>query len=88
MGCRCGSLKETDEDEVVTSYGYNTAKQLVETIRSATKTTPETITSYTRDASGRIISTRKDVGAMTTVESTQYDDLGRVVSHEPISSDV
>ena len=29
---------------------------------------------------GRIISTRKDVGALTTVESTQYDDLGRVVS--------
>ncbi|WP_295874468.1 RHS repeat-associated core domain-containing protein [uncultured Akkermansia sp.] len=76
----CGPLREIDEDGVVTSYGYNTAKQLVETIRSATKTTPETITSYTRDASGRIISTRKDVGAMTTVESTEYDDLGRVVS--------
>ena len=76
----CGPLRETDEDGVVTSYGYNSAKQLVETIRSATETTPETIISYIRDADGRIISTRKDVGAMTTVESTEYDDLGRVVS--------
>ncbi|MFR1254283.1 MAG: sugar-binding protein, partial [Akkermansia sp.] len=76
----CGPLKETDEDGVVTTYGYNSAKQLVETIRSATETTPETITSYIYDAAGRIISTRKDVGALTTVESTEYDDLGRVIS--------
>ena len=76
----CGPLREIDEDGVVISYGYNSAKQLVETIRSATETTPETIISYIRDADGRIISTRKDVGALTTVESTQYDDLGRVVS--------
>ena len=76
----CGPLRETDEDGITTSYGYNTAKQLVETIRSATETTPETITSYIYDAAGRIISTRRDVGAMTTVESTQYDDLGRTIS--------
>ena len=76
----CGPLRETDEDGITTSYGYNTAKQLVETIRSGTETTPETITSYTRDAKGRILSTRRDVGAMTTVESTEYDDLGRVIS--------
>ncbi|MFR8201303.1 RHS repeat domain-containing protein [Akkermansia sp.] len=76
----CGPLKETDEDGITTSYAYNSAKQLVETIRSATETTPETITSYIYDAAGRIISTRKDVGALTTVESTEYDDLGRVIS--------
>ena len=76
----CGPLTETDEDGVVTTYGYNSAKQLVETIRSATETTPETITSYMRDATGRILSTRHDVGAMTTVESTEYDDLGRTIS--------
>ena len=76
----CGPLRETDEDGITTSYAYNSAKQLVETIRSATETTPEIITSYIYDAAGRIISTRKDVGAMTTVESTQYDDLGRTIS--------
>ena len=76
----CGPLTETDEDGVVTTYGYNSAKQLVETIRSATETTPETIVSYTRDADGKIISTRSDVGALATIESTEYDDLGRVVS--------
>ena len=76
----CGPLKETDEDGIVTTYGYNSARQLVETIRSGTETTPETITSYMRDATGRILSTRHDVGAMTTVESTEYDDLGRTIS--------
>ena len=76
----CGPLRETDEDGITTSYGYNSAKQLVETIRSATETTPETITSYSYDAAGRTIATRRDIGAMTTVESTEYDDLGRVIS--------
>jgi len=76
----CGPLRETDEDGITTSYGYNSAKQLVETIRSATETTPETITSYSYDAAGRTIATRRDIGAMTTMQSTEYDDLGRVVS--------
>ena len=76
----CGPLRETDEDGITTSYGYNSAKQLVETIRVATETTPETITSYTKDAADRTIATRRDVGAMTTVERTEYDELGRVVS--------
>ncbi|WP_205068565.1 hypothetical protein, partial [Bacteroides caccae] len=80
----CGPLKETDEDGIVTTYGYNSARQLVETIRSATETTPETITSYTRDATGRIISIRCDTGAMTTMESTEYDNLGRVISSTDI----
>ena len=76
----CGPLRETDEDGITTSYGYNSAKQLMETIRVATETTPETITSYTKDAADRTIATRRDVGAMTTVERTEYDELGRVVS--------
>ncbi len=80
----CGPLRETDEDGIVTSYGYNTAKQLVETIRSATETTPETITSYTKDAAGRTITTRRDIGPMTTIEKTEYDDLGRVISYTDI----
>ena len=80
----CGPLRETDEDGITTSYGYNSAKQLVETIRSATETTPETITSYSYDAAGRTIATRRDVGPMTTVERTEYDDLGTVVSSTDI----
>ena len=76
----CGPLTETNEDGVVTSYSYNSAKQLVEVIRSATETTPETITSYTKDVAGRILSVRKDIGAMSTVENMEYDDLGRIIS--------
>jgi len=76
----CGPLRETDEDGIVTGYGYNSAKQLVETIRSATETTPEMITSYSYDAAGRTIATRRDVGAMTTMESTEYDNLGRTIA--------
>ena len=76
----CGPLRETDEDGITTSHGYNSAKQLVETIRSATETTPETITSYSYDAAGRTIAVRRDVGPMTTEQRTEYDDLGRVIS--------
>ena len=79
----CGKLSETNEDGITTSYGYNSAQQLVETIRSEVKdgevvVTPETITSYTYDAAGRTLSVRRDIGAMTTTESTEYDALGRV----------
>ncbi len=74
------SLEGDRRGWVVTTYGYNTAKQLVETIRSATETTPEIIISYIRDADGRILSIRRDIGALTTTESTEYDDLGRIVS--------
>lgn len=78
-------LWEIDEDGVRTDYAYGTARQLVEATRSAvmdgeTVVTPETITSYTRDAVGRVLSTRQDMGAMTTTESTIYDLLGRIVS--------
>ncbi len=85
----CGKLSETDEDGVTTSYGYNSAHQLVETIRSEVKdgdvvVTPETITTYTHDAAGRVLTTRRDIGAMTTTESTAYDALGRVISQTDI----
>ena len=85
----CGKLSETDEDGITTAYGYDSAHQLVEIIRAEVKdgavvVTPETITTYTRDAAGRILSTRRDTGAMTTTESTAYDALGRVVSRTDI----
>ena len=79
----CGKLTETNEDGITTSYGYNSAHQLVETIRSEVKddevvVTPETITNYTYDAAGHTLSVRRDIGAMTTTESTEYDAMGRV----------
>ncbi|MBQ3198588.1 MAG: hypothetical protein IJB63_10795, partial [Alistipes sp.] len=57
----------------------------METIRSEvrdgeTVITLETITTYTRDAAGRVLTTRRDIGAMTTTESMVYDILGRVTS--------
>ena len=76
----CGPLRETDEDGVVTTYSYNAAHQLIETIRSATAATPESIVSYMRDAAGRATATRTDIGPMTTTTSTVYDALGRTAS--------
>ena len=78
--CTGNVLRETDEDGVLTTYSYDSARQLVETIRSATPTTPETITSYTRDALGRVLQTRRDMGAMTTIQASSYDLLGRMTS--------
>ena len=75
----CGPLWEKDEDGVMTTYSYNTARQLVETIRSATETTPETIVSYTRDAFGRALAIRRDVGPMATSEGREYNLLGQLV---------
>ncbi len=85
----CGKLRETNEDGITTSYGYNSAQQLVETIRFEVKdgelvVTPETITSYTYDAAGRQLSVRRDIGAMTTNESTKYDLLGRVIKQTDV----
>ncbi|MFR4416132.1 MAG: hypothetical protein ACLT8E_01285 [Akkermansia sp.] len=37
------------------------------------------ITSYSYDAAGRTIATRRDMGAMTTI-STEYDNLGRTIA--------
>lgn len=76
----CGPLWEKDEDGVVTTYSYNTARQLVEVIRSATETTPETIISYTRDAADRILEKRVDLGSMTKRTRSTYDLLGRLTS--------
>ena len=83
--CTGELLWEVDEDGVRTDYGYDASRRLVETIRSEvrdgeTVITPETITTYTRDAAGRVLSTRRDIGAMTTTESMVYDILGRVTS--------
>lgn len=74
----CGPLREVNEDGVMTSYGYNATRQLVETIRSATDTTPETITSFTRDAAGRVLTEDTYIGSMHRQASTTYDILGRV----------
>ena len=84
LNCSGQVLTETDEDGVTTTYGYNTARQLVEVIREEIKdgdvvVTPETITTYTHDAAGRTLSVRKDIGAMTTTEYSEYDLLGRTI---------
>ena len=71
-------LWEKDEDGVRTDYGYDSARLLVETIRSATVTTPETIVSYTKDALDRATVTRTDTGAMSVATETAYDLLGRI----------
>ncbi|MCD8062812.1 MAG: RHS repeat-associated core domain-containing protein [Akkermansiaceae bacterium] len=85
----CGPVWEKDEDGVTTTYSYNTARQLVETIRAAVMddekvVTPETIVSYTRDALGRILETRRDIGPMTTTENRKYDLLGQLVSETDV----
>lgn len=46
--------------------------------------TPETITTYIRDAAGRALSERKDTGAMATIGAVQYDLLGREISRTDI----
>ena len=79
----CGVLRQVDEDGIVTSNAYNSALELTETSRSEVYdgdicVTPETITEYTRDAAGRVLSTTRRIGAMVTTESTEYDALGRV----------
>ena len=84
LNCSGQVLTETDEDGVTTTYGYNTARQLVEVIREEIKdgdvvVTPETITTYTHDAAGRTLSVRKDIGAMSTTEYSEYDLLGRTI---------
>lgn len=83
--CDGRTLWERDENGVLTSYSYDSARRLIETIRSAVMDggnviTPETITSYTRDALGRVIEERTDTGAMSTVRKTAYDALGRTSS--------
>ncbi|MBE6417975.1 MAG: RHS repeat protein, partial [Akkermansiaceae bacterium] len=79
----CGRLSETDEDGITTTYAYDSARQLTEISREEvyngeTSITPETITEFTRDAAGRVLTTTRRVGAMETTEATEYDALGRV----------
>ena len=78
-GC-CGPLRRVDEDGVMLTFGYNSARQLVEVIRSATGTMPEAITTYVRNSSGQILQVREDRGAMSRSRSFAYDILGRIVS--------
>ena len=78
------ALREIDEDGWSSANSYNSAKQLVKPSARPRKPLLKLSFSYIRDVDGRILSTRKDVGAMTTVESTEYDDLGRVVSFTDI----
>ena len=85
----CGVLNETDEDGITTTYAYDSARHLTEISRDAvydgeTCITPETITEYTRDAAGRVLSTTRRIGAMETTESTEYDALGRVTKQTDI----
>ena len=79
----CGVLRQVDEDGIVTSNAYNSAHELTESSRSEVYdgdicVTPETITEYTRDAAGRVLSTTRRIGAMVTTETTEFDALGRV----------
>ncbi|MBR5878984.1 MAG: RHS repeat protein, partial [Akkermansia sp.] len=81
-----GKFSETDEDGVSSTYGYTPAHQLEEVIREevlaedGSRITPESITSHTRDAADRVLSTRTDVGPMSSTETQQYDALGREIS--------
>ena len=85
----CGVFNETDEDGITSTYAYDSARQLTEISREAvydgeTCITPETITEYTRDAAGRVLTTTRRVGPMATTESTEYDALGRVTKQTDI----
>ena len=80
----CGLLSETDEDGVTTLYNYDAAKRLIGTERSATPTTPATVTAYELDSADRRIRTLVSVGARNTVTSKAYDTLGRVISETDV----
>ena len=85
----CGRLSETDEDGITTTYAYDSARQLTEISRDAvydgnTCITPETITEYTRDAAGRVLTTIRRVGPMETTGAAEYDALGRVVKQTDV----
>ena len=89
LSCTGAKLWSIDEDNIRTDYSYDTARQLVEVIRSEvrdgeTVITPETITTYTRDALGRVLTQRVDTGAMAVSTATQYDLAGRVVAETDV----
>ncbi len=85
----CGRLSETDEDGITTTYAYDSARQLTEISREEvydgeTCITPETITEFTSDAAGRVLTTIRRVGPMETTEATEYDALGRVTKQTDV----
>ena len=84
--CDGRTLWEIDEDGIRTDYAYNPARQLTETTRAAvmdgeTLVTPETITAWTRDASGRELTATIYAGALQTGQTTAYDLLGRTTAY-------
>lgn len=87
--CTGDLLWSIDEDGVRTDYAYDTARQLIETTRSEvgdgdTVVTPETITTYTRDAVGRVLALTTDTGPLRTTETATYDLLGRLTRQTDI----
>ncbi len=85
LTCMGQVLRETDEDGILTTYSYDSARQPVESTRAAvmdgdTTITPETITEYVRDAAGRVTNTRIYTGALMTENSVTYDALGRIAT--------
>ncbi|MCD8283631.1 MAG: hypothetical protein LUD52_02780, partial [Opitutae bacterium] len=76
----CGLLYEIDEDGVRTDYTYDTARRLVEKMRSPTATMPEQISGYARDARGNIVlETLKLDGPTFSAKSREYDIFGREI---------
>lgn len=82
--CTGDPLWEVDEDGVRTDYAYDSARVLIETTRSETPTTPETIVEYEKDGEGRITRSTTRVGAMETTSARSYDILGRVSSETDV----
>ncbi|MCH5285454.1 MAG: RHS repeat protein, partial [Akkermansiaceae bacterium] len=84
LTCQGQILEETDADGITTHNTYDSARQLVETTRSAVYDgeeciTPEIITEYERDGEGRVTRTTVYTGPMKTETRTEYDLQGRVV---------
>jgi len=84
LTCQGQLLEETDADGITTHYAYDSARQLIETTRSAVYDgevciTPEIITEYERDGAGNVTRTTTRIGALKRTTSTEYDTQGRVV---------
>ena len=87
LTCQGKPLWEIDENGIRTDYVYDSARQLIETTRSAVYDgeeciTPEIITEYERDAAGRVTKTTTHTGAMKTETRTEYDLQGRIIRQE------
>ena len=80
----CGLASETDEDGVTILYNYDAAKRLIGTERSATETTPATVTVYNLDTAGRTIGTMTSIGDMVTTTATEFDSQGRTVTQTDV----